>query len=152
MELLDDMKYAKKATKTLGQALRRLRRHNYDKAQGQPGWCIIEARQGPANRVMSAGPDFVGLIDHVGPVKSEAETAMPWGCDFQSTGGGACTATTESRRIAFTFPPHIYPETDKHMMQLLDGLAAELAPSEMDRLVDPQGKMITGGNLRRGRP
>ena len=156
MELLDDMKYAKKATKTLGQALRRLRRHNYDKAQGQPGWCIIEARQGPANRVMSAGPDFVGLIDHVGPVKSEAETAMPWGCDFQSTGGGACTATTESRRIAFTFPPHIYPETDKHMMQFLDGLAAELAPSEMDRLVDPQGKMITGapncvGSFRRRR-
>ena len=70
--------------------------------------------------------------------------------DFRSTGGEACTASNDSRRIAFTFPPAVYQEVDGHMMRFLDELAAELAPGEMDRLVDPQGKMVTGAKKMTG--
>ena len=83
MELLDDIKFAKKATKMIELAARRLRRHNYDKGKGQPGWCSIETKQGPKHHVMSAGPEFAGLIYNVGPARSEVETMMEWGCDFQ---------------------------------------------------------------------
>ena len=151
MELLDDIKYAKKATKRLGKALRRLRRHNWDKGKGQPGWCTVETTTAENEfRTMSAGEEFVGLIENVGPAQSEVEVVMPWMRDFRSTGGLECTASNDSRRIAFTFPPAVYQEEDGHMMRFLDELAAELAPSEMDRLVDPQGKMITGAKQMAG--
>ena len=139
MELLDDIKFAKKATKMIELAARRLRRHNYDKGKGQPGWCSIETKQGPNSRVMSAGPEFAGLIYNVGPARSEVEAMMEWGCDFQSTGGEACTATAESRRVAFTFPPDVYPKIDWHMMEFLDDLGDALAPCEMGRFADPLG-------------
>ena len=150
MELLDDIKFAKKATKMIELAARRLRRHNYDKGKGQPGWCSIETKQGPNSRVMSAGPEFAGLIYNVGPARSEVEAMMEWGCDFQSTGGEACTATAESRRVAFTFPPDVYPKIDWHMMEFLDDLGDALAPCEMGRFADPLGRTVTGAPKMKG--
>ena len=46
MELLDDIKFAKKATKMIELAARRLRRHNYDKGKRDHGalWNVLHTQ------------------------------------------------------------------------------------------------------------